>query len=127
MKKIFLLATIIAFGLSISTAFGQAPQSFNYQAVARDNFGNLLAMQAVGVKIIIHQGSATGTSVYEETFTTSTNLFGLFTLAIGTGTVVSGDFSSIEWTSGNYWIQVQMDPSGGSSYADMGTTQLLSV
>ncbi len=127
MKKIFLFATILVVGLSISTVFAQVPQSFNYQAVARDNSGNLLAMQAVGIKIIIHQGSAVGTTVYTETFTPSTNLFGLFTIAIGTGTVVSGDFSSIAWSSGNYWLQVQMDPLGGTSYTDMGTTQLLSV
>ncbi|MCD6202639.1 MAG: hypothetical protein J7K46_12615 [Bacteroidales bacterium] len=44
----------------------------------------------------ILQGSADGTAVYVETQTPATNDNGLITLEIGKGTVVSGDFSSID-------------------------------
>jgi hypothetical protein len=105
----------------------QSPQAFNYQAIARNSTGILLASQSIGIKVLIHQGSSGGTIVYSETFTTTTNQFGLFTISVGKGTPVTGTFASINWSSGNYWLQVQMDPAGGTTYVDMGTSQLLSV
>ena len=110
-------------------SFSQVPQAFNYQAIARDGSGNLLANQSIGVKIIIHRGSATGSISYTEIFNPnpSTNQFGLFTLAIGTGIPISSEFDTIAWSSGNYWLQVDMDPTGGTSYINMGTSQLLTV
>ena len=106
----------------------QVPQAFNYQAVARNSSGNLLASQTISIKITIHQSSASGTVVYSETHgSVTTNQFGLFTINIGEGTPVSGTFSGVTWSSGDYWLQVQMDPLGGSSYTDMGTAKLLTV
>lgn len=124
MKKTFLSFLILLFAIG---SFAQSPQSFNYQAVARDAGGNILSNQTIGVKFSLRQGSSTGTIVYSETFTPTTNQFGLFATAIGQGAVVSGSFSAIDWSTGSYWLQVQLDPSGGSSYTDMGTSQLLSV
>jgi hypothetical protein len=125
MKKIFVLLMLF-FTITV-TVTAQVPQAFNYQAVASDASGNLITSHAVGIKITIHQDSATGTVVYAETFTPVTNQFGLFTLAIGQGTPVTGSFSAITWSSGNYWMQVGMDPSGNTTYTDMGTSQLLTV
>lgn len=124
MRRLFMLFVVMLF---CCAAFAQVPQAFNYQSVARDASGNILASQTIGVKFSVRQGSSTGTIVYSETFTPATNQFGLFTAAIGQGAVVSGSFTSINWSTGNYWLQVQFDPAGGSSYTDMGTTQLLSV
>ncbi|HQN17032.1 MAG TPA: hypothetical protein PLB59_11375 [Bacteroidales bacterium] len=107
--------------------FAQAPQAFNYQAVARDVAGNVLVNQNIGLRVSIHLGSATGAVSYSETFAPTTNEFGLFTLAIGTGTIVDGQFDTIAWGRNQYWMQVEMDAAGGTTYADMGTTQLLSV
>lgn len=126
-RKLVTIIGSLLMVMIIGQAIAQVPQAFNYQAVARDASGNILASQALGMKITIHQGSSSGTVVYEETFSPTTNQFGLFTISIGTGTVVTGTFSSIAWSSGNYWLQVQMDPAGGTTYTDMGTSQLLSV
>jgi microcystin-dependent protein len=128
MKKsiITLLSAMLMF-LFVCELNAQIPQAFNYQAVARDNFGNLITNHAVGLEIYIHQTTSTGTVVYIETFTTITNQFGLFTIAIGTGTPVVGTFGTINWSTGSYWLQVKMDPTGGTTYADMGTSQLLTV
>jgi hypothetical protein len=112
---------------SLLTVFAQVPQAFNYQAVARDGLGKLIATQAIGVKIIIHKDSSLGSVVYSETFAPTTNQFGLFTVAVGKGAIVAGVFNSITWNTGDYWLQVKMDPAGGSAYADMGASQLLSV
>jgi len=128
MRKIFItLIEAIIMLFMANTLFAQGPQAFNYQAVARDASGNLIENHIIGIKIIIHQGSSSGNVVYAETFTPTTNKFGLFTIAVGQGTFLVGTFNSIPWNSGIYWLQVQMDPSGGTIYSDMGTSQLLSV
>lgn len=105
----------------------QSPQAFNYQGVARDNGGNVLANQSIGVKVDLRQGSTTGIILYTETHSTITNDFGLFNLSIGTGTVTTGDFSTIDWSNSPYFIEVSMDVSGGTAYQSMGVSQLLSV
>ena len=113
--------------LFVSQLSAQSPEGFNYQAVARNSSGVLIASHLVGVKINIHQTSSAGTVVYAETFATTTNQFGLFTIAIGQGTVMTGSFNTIVWSSGDYWLEVLLDPTGGTSYASMGASQLLSV
>lgn len=125
MKKILVLfAALLAFNF---TSTAQAPQAFKYQAVARDNSGNTLANQNVSFRISILQGSSSGTNVYSESHTTTTNPYGLANLNIGAGTVISGSFASISWGSNNYFIKVELDVAGGTAYSLMGTTQLLSV
>ena len=125
MKRIIIILT-----LSLSyflTSFAQAPQKFNYQGVARDNSGNVLPNQNIGLRLSIRQGTPTGTIVYRETHSASTNQFGLFDIEAGGGTVISGVFSSINWSSGPYFFQTEMDASGGTNYLNLGTSQLLSV
>jgi len=128
MKKLFTTITLILLFILFSLpSFSQVPQAFNYQAIARDNDGELLSNQPVSIKLCVHQNSSSGTIVYSETHTIITTQFGLFTLPLGQGTPISGAFNGIVWSSGNYWLQVQIDPSGGNSYTDMGTSQMLAV
>jgi len=124
MKKFtFILAAVF----SAIVLSAQPPQSFKYQAVARDNAGNVITDQNVSFRISILQGSAGGTSVYSETHSVTTNDFGLANLNVGGGTPVSGNFSTISWGSNIYFLKIEMDPLGGSAYQLMGTSQLLSV
>jgi hypothetical protein len=124
MKKIVLSVSTILF---MFIAAAQVPQALNYQAVARNNVGQIVPSQSVGVRFSIHEGTANGNVVYQETHTTLTNNFGLFTLAIGRGTVVSGTFSAINWGTGDKFLQVEIAPAGGNNYTVQGTTQFLSV
>jgi len=124
MKKIY---AIIAGVMLTATVFAQAPEKMSYQAVIRNASNNLTTNQAVGMQISILQGSATGTAVYVETQTPTTNANGLVSLEIGTGTVVSGDFTTIDWANDTYYIKTETDPTGGTSYTITGTTQLMSV
>lgn len=105
----------------------QTPQAFKYQAVVRDNSGNVLVNKNVSFKISILETSTSGTTVYSETQTSITNQFGLANLNIGSGTVVSGTFSTINWGNDTYFVKIEFDPAGGSNYTLMGTSQLLSV
>jgi hypothetical protein len=122
-----LMAALIATVLMVSSAMAQAPQKMSYQSVIRNAIGALVANQAVGVKISLLQGSATGTAVYVETQNPTTNANGLASFQIGGGTVVSGSFANINWAAGPYFVKTETDPTGGSNYSIAGTTQLLSV
>lgn len=123
MKKI--LALFFA-SCIYAIAFSQAPLKFNYQGIARDNAGIELASQAIGLKISIRQAAPNGTVVFSETHATSTNQFGLFNIEIGGGTLVSGSMN-ITWANGPFFVEVEMDATGGTNYVSMGTQQLLSV
>jgi len=99
-----------------------------YQAVARNAAGNLLQNQAISLRFTIHQTTSGGTTQYQETQSVTTNSLGLFAVNIGSGTPVTGSFSSITWSDAQpKFIQVEIDPTGGSSYTNMGTSQMMSV
>jgi uncharacterized protein (TIGR02145 family) len=125
MKKTFTLTSIIFILLSYS--YAQSPESFKYQAVVRDVSGNIVADQAVGLFIEILQTSIDGTVIYSESHTSTTNNFGLVNIYIGDGTVESGTFADIEWGIDSYFVRVSIDLTGGTSYNEIGTGQLLSV
>jgi hypothetical protein len=125
MKKL-ILSLVAAATLSLSS-FGQAPEGFKYQAVVRDAGNTILNNQAVGMRMTIQQGSIGGTTVYSETFSTTTNAYGLVNLEIGNGTVVSGAFATIDWANGPFFMETAVDVTGGTSYSVMGTSQLMSV
>lgn len=124
MMKILLTCLI---GLMTLGALAQAPELMSYQGVARDNSGNILVSQNIGLRISLRSGSTLGTIVYQETHQTNTNAFGLFNIQIGNGSVVSGNMGTIDWGGNSYYVQVEMDPSGGTTYTDMGTSRLISV
>ncbi len=124
MKKVF---TFLAAVLLTTSVFAQSPEKMSYQAVIRNSSNDLVNNQAVGMKISILQGSASGTAVYVETQTPTTNANGLVSIEIGGGTVVSGNFAGIDWANGSYFIKTETDPTGGTSYTITGTSQLLSV
>ena len=124
MKK--LISSIVSFVICY-VALAQTPQSFSYQAVVRDAGGNVLQSQSVGFKLSIISGSVSGTVVYTETHNVTTNTFGIVTLNVGSGTATYGTFSTINWAVASHFIKVEADPTGGTSYLNMGTTQLLSV
>src|SRR5574344_1315696 len=124
MKKVF---TFLAAVLLTASVFAQSPNKMSYQAVIRDASDILVTDTQIGMQISILQGSTSGTAVYVETQEPTTNTNGLVSLEIGAGTVVSGDFLTIDWANGPYFIKTETDPAGGTDYTITGTSQLLSV
>ena len=124
MKK--LIVSLIAITTISLSSLAQAPEGFKYQAVVRDAANIILDNQAVGMRMTIQQGSIGGTAVYTETFTATTNAYGLVNLEIGTG-VSADDLATIDWSNGPYFIETAIDVAGGVSYVVMGTSELLSV
>jgi C1q domain-containing protein len=118
-STLVLILFVQLFSLSI---FAQSPpEAINYQAVARNVAGVPMVNQSISVQYAILQGSSSGTVVYSETHAETTNQFGLFTSEIGLGSVNSGNFSTINWGSSIFYLQVTVD---GDL---MPATQLLSV
>ncbi|GAB4295713.1 MAG: hypothetical protein Kow0068_20280 [Marinilabiliales bacterium] len=124
MNRFFLFFSFI---FIIKIIIAQSPQSFKYQAVVRDVSGQVIQNQNVSLRISILEGSVSGAVVYQEEHSAITNDFGLVNLQIGNGNVISGDFTTIPWGDNSYFVQIELDETGGTSYQLMGVSQLLSV
>ena len=110
-------------------AVSQVPEKMSYQAVIRNSSNALVTSSPVGIRVSILQGSPTGTLVYQEIYNPNpqTNANGLVAIEIGGGTPLTGTFTTIDWSAGQYFIKTEIDPAGGTSYTITGTSQLLSV
>ena len=117
----------IAFVLVSATLLAQSPQGITHQAVIRDTGNELVTNVEIGIQISILQGSPTGTVVYSETHTPTSNAHGLITFIIGQAEEKTGSFDDINWSEGPYFLKTEADPAGGTDYSITGVTQFLSV
>jgi hypothetical protein len=120
MKK-FILLLLFPFSL----LFAQAPQGFNYQAVVSNANGQLLINKAVNFQFNIRQNAQTGSPLYTETHQITTDDLAQASLVIGQGTATTGNFTTINWGNGSYYLSIEINT--GNGYVAMGSTQLLSV
>ncbi len=127
MQKTFKIALLCSIFFSLFSAKAQAPQKMSYQAVVRNAANTLIANTLVGIKISVLQTTVSGTVVYSERHTPTTNANGLATFEIGGGTVLTGTMAGINWANGPYFIKTETDPTGGTNYTISGTSQLASV
>ena len=131
-KIITMKTTLISFAvftLFVLPMYSQCPEKMSYQAVVRNNGGQLITNQQISMQISILQGSIYGEALYVESQTPVSNVNGLITIEIGSdsATVLNGAISLIDWTSGPFYLKVEMDITGGTDYTITGTNQLLSV
>jgi hypothetical protein len=126
MKQLSLLLILF---VTAFTAAAQVPQQLNYQGVVRNSVGNAIASQAVRLRLSIRDGAAAGPVVYTETRQATTNQFGLYNVVIGSAgaTNVTGTIAGVNWGLGTKFLQVELDPTGGTSFVNIGTSQLQSV
>lgn len=123
MKKLYIALSLFL----ASFAYSQVPQAFSYQTIAFNSAGAPIANGNVNLRISILDNSATGTVLYTETHTKTTNSKGLVNLNIGQGTATTGNFGGINWGTNSKFVKVEMDPAGGSNYTNVGVNQLMSV
>ena len=106
------------------------PYGINYQAVARDNYGNELANRKISVKFSVISGDPLGTAVYQEVHQNIiTSAFGVFSLVIGqgipTGSATYGELSQVQWDKAPHYLKVEVKFE--NTFMDMGTMPFLSV
>ena len=121
------LALIVCFASILASA--QSPQAISYQAILRDNVSALIQnANNVAVHVSIIQGALIENNVvYVEDHNTTTNANGLFTIEIGNGAASSGNYPSIQWGAGPFFLKTEIDPLGGTNYLITAISELLSV
>jgi len=127
MKQLMLL--IFSIFLTIFV-FGQVPVIINYQGIARNSAGTTLTNQNISLRLSIHDGSSTGSILYQEMRSLKTDRFGMFVVAIGSSgaTNVLNSINGIDWSvGGDKFLQVELSPNNNSNFIDMGAAKLLSV
>ncbi len=122
MKNWLIIAVIWFLALPL---LAQAPLGFNYQGIARQADGTPISEQDIGIRVSIIDGPQGAIQFTEEHFLT-TNNFGLFTAVVGQGNGNS-TLNSVDWSLGNLWLQIELDPDNSGSYIMMGSQQLMSV
>ena len=126
--KRFILFT---FSLLLTFTVAIAQDGINYQGAATDANGDELTNQNISIRASVLSGSASGNLEWEETHSATTDQFGLFNVVIGQGTNTTNgataNFDDMDWGSGNHFLKIEMDATGGTNYAMIGTTQMMSV
>ncbi len=121
------LLPVFLFVLTAVTAYTQTPQAIKYQAVARDEAGNVLANSDVAFRIAVVENNENGPGVYVETHNVTSNEFGLISMEVGRGTPVTGTMQGVDWANARHFLRVEMDATGGTSFELMGVSELLTV
>src|ERR1035437_2776151 len=142
----FLLSRYKNVGISLlflfSSQFGFAQlKGINYQAVAIDengvevvgvdNTGQPINNKTIAVRFSILSGGANGAILYQETHTTNTDLYGLFSLVIGTGNATNAGqyqhLDSLPWAAANQFLKVEIDIKNSGDYKLMSNQQFMAV
>ncbi|MBN1185003.1 MAG: hypothetical protein JXB49_22145 [Bacteroidales bacterium] len=124
MKKSVVILVLVFFTL---TLFAQSPQKMSFQSLIRDNDENPIVEKVIGVKLSILKDYEDGAIEFSEIHKTTTNKNGLMTLEIGNGTAVKGALGEVNWSEGNFYFKIEIDPEGGTNYLLSSTTQVMSV
>ncbi|MFD2937673.1 hypothetical protein [Spirosoma flavum] len=131
MKQFFysLLSAVLIGAATFTCLNAQSvPSGMNYQAVARDLSGNVLANEAIDLKITLtnRQGSAAVTH-YAETHLVTTNLLGLFSVVIGEGKPNTGQFKNVPWSTDEVWMEVAIRSASENTFTTISSSKLLAV
>ena len=124
-KLIFTILTLL------TLTFAIAQDGINYQGAATDVNGDELTNQNITIRASVLSATANGNLEWEETHSTTTDQFGLFNVVIGQGTNTTNgaiaSFDDMDWGSAGHYLKIEMDATGGTNYAMIGTTQMMSV
>ena len=127
MKRFILLVFSILLAFSVAIA----QDGINYQGAATDGNGDELTNQSISIRASVLSATANGNLEWEETHSTTTDQFGLFNVVIGQGTNTTNgataSFDDMDWGSADHYLKIEMDATGGTNYAMIGTTQMMSV
>jgi hypothetical protein len=128
MQKIHLILALI-FGISFSLLAQSVPQGMNYQAVARDNSGVVIADQMINLEVTLLNQIVGERQIksYSEIHWVKTNKLGLFTLTIGQGEPSLGDFWRVPWSTADIWMEISIKGPDSDRFISISNSKILSV
>ena len=143
MMKKHLLTLIAIVGLGVTT-FAQNQianlEGINYQAVAIDDqaheivgndvVGKPLFEKEIGVRFSITDGPSGAVTYYSDEHVTTTDRYGMFSVTIGLGTFVSGDYTAlldIPWINGDQWLMVEISTNNDGNYNEVSYEKFMAV
>jgi len=127
MKKLF---TISIFVLMSVWLYAQVPQAINFQAIARDGFGNPMINTNIQIRLSVIDSSLGGSIVYQELRALQTNAYGSFSFQIGVAPafITIGTFQGINWPTGDKHLKIDYDPTNTFNFTlTLGTIKFVTV
>ena len=126
---IFLSCTLLA---SIThQGFAQNNQTnkgINFQGIARDNNGYILANKSINIRISIKADTLSNKIEYQEITPITTSVLGLFTIVVGayqTNKIITvGPFENTNWSIAEKYLQIEIDTVGDLSFIYMRTQKI---
>jgi len=112
----------------VQSVDAQLVNGVNFQGVARNASGMIISNRKITVRLTVREGSATGVFEYSEVKSVVTNAVGLFVVVLGDptppSTIVTGSYTNINWSTGNKYLEVEIDPNGGIDFVSMGSQKV---
>jgi len=131
LHHIFIFLSCSLLGNFTNYGFAQTTQTnkgINFQGIARDNNGYILANKSINIRISIKADTLSSKIEYQEITPITTNVLGLFTIMVGAyetnKIVVVGPFENINWSNSEKYLQIEIDTVGDLSFIYMGTQKI---
>ena len=126
--RLYILVGSYLIGSITNYAFAQTNKGINFQGIARDNNGYILANKSVNIRISIKADTLSSKIEYQEITPITTSVLGLFTIVVGAyGTnkiVAVGPFENINWSKAEKYLQIEIDTVGDLSFIYMGMQKI---
>jgi hypothetical protein len=126
MKKTIL--SLFLLSLYFTNLNAQINKGINFQGVARNNNGIILANKIIGLRLSIKNDSLNGVIEYQEIKSITTNAIGLFSVVVGSkqdrNIISIGNFENINWSNTEKYLQVEVDVTGELYFSSIGIQKI---
>jgi len=131
LPHLFIFISCFLQGIITNQGFTQTTQTnkgINFQGIARDNNGYILANKSINIRISIKADTLSSKIEYQEITPITTSVLGLFTIMVGAyetnKIVAAGPFENINWSIAEKYLQIEIDTVGDLSFIYMGIQKI---
>jgi len=131
LPHLFIFISCFLQGIITNQGFTQTTQTnkgINFQGIARDNNGYILANKSINIRISIKADTLSSKIEYQEITPITTSVLGLFTIMVGAyetnKIVTAGPFENINWSIAEKYLQIEIDTVGDLSFIYMGIQKI---
>ncbi len=125
--KIFIFFLFIL-PLQCFNLIAQVNKGINFQGVARNNNGIILANKIINLRLSIKTDSTNGITEYQEIKSITTNTIGLFSVVVGSpqdrNIISIGNFENINWSNTEKFLEVEVDLTGELYFSSLGIQKI---